>query len=107
MPVITRAANLPLASDVSQRLQKLEPVCLLTPPDADATLYIGWFNDKPVAAAWACGESQGRQLLHFAIHPATRGRGVLQRLAQEMREHENAAGRRVLSAQDYALLDAE
>jgi hypothetical protein len=106
MPVITRAHALPLDADLRQRMQKFEPEVPLVPLDSGATLYIGWFNDKPVAGAWACGDTQGRQLLYFGIHPATRGRGVLQRLAHDMRELENASGRRVLSAQDYSALDS-
>ena len=105
MPVIARSQSLPLAPDLAERLSKLEPALPLTPPSSDATLYIGWFNDKPISAAWACGIPEGRQLSHFAIHPATRGRGVLARLAQEIRELENSAGHRVLSADDYSTLD--
>ena len=105
MPVIARHQTMPLASELAERLRKLEPALPLTPPSADALLYIGWFNDKPISAAWACGPDDGRELARFAIHPATRGRGVLARLAQEIRELENAAGRRVLSAHDYSTLD--
>lgn len=105
MPVIARPQTLPLDAALSERLHKLEPALPLTPPSSDAMLYIGWFNDKPISAAWASGEVTGRQLQHFAIHPATRGRGVLARLAQEIRDLENAAGRRVLSADDYSTLD--
>ena len=105
MPVIARHQSLPLAPELAERLLKLEPTLLLTPPSSDALLYIGWFNDKPISAAWALGASDGRQLGHFAIHPATRGRGVLARLAQEIRELENRAGHRVLSADDYSTLD--
>ncbi|MEK6788954.1 MAG: hypothetical protein AABY68_08405 [Pseudomonadota bacterium] len=105
MPVIARSQSLPLAPELAERLLKLEPALPLTPPGSDALLYIGWFNDKPISAAWACGEKEGRELVRFAIHPATRGRGVLARLAQEIRELENAAGRRVLSANDYVSLD--
>ena len=106
MPVITRAQALPLDADLLQRLKKLEPEVPVLPQDSSATLYVGWFNDKPVAGAWACGAANERQLQHFGIHPATRGRGVLQRLAHDMRELENAAGRRVLSAEDYSALDS-
>ncbi|MES2720379.1 MAG: hypothetical protein V4688_09075 [Pseudomonadota bacterium] len=105
MPVIARSQSLPFAPELAERLYKLEPALPLTPPSSDATLYIGWFNDKPISAAWACGIPEGRQLSHFAIHPATRGRGVLARLAQEIRELENSGGHRVLSADDYSTLD--
>ena len=93
MPVIARSQSLPLASELAERLSKLEPALLLTPPSSDATLYIGWFNDKPISAAWACGIAEGRQLSHFAIHPATRGRGVLARLAQLAAKQQQAAAK--------------
>lgn len=105
MPVIARAHPLPLDADLSERLARLTPSVAASAPAPDAVLYVGWFNTKPISAAWAVGPDEGRQLQGFAIHPATRGRGVLARLAQEMREQENAAGRRVLSADDYSLLD--
>ncbi len=105
MPVIARAHPLPLDADLNDRLARLSPALTATAPTPDAVLYVGWFNTKPISAAWAVGPDDGRQLQGFAIHPATRGRGVLARLAQEMREQENAAGRRVLSADDYSLLD--
>lgn len=107
MPVIVRAQSLPLPAELAERLSRLAPACDGRPPADDAVLYIGWFNSKPVSAVWASGASDGRQLAGFAIHPATRGRGVLVRLAQEAREQETAAGRRVLSADDYTALDVE
>jgi len=105
MPVIARPQSFPLDADLAGRLARLQPAVTAEPPTPDATLYVGWFNTRPVAAAWATGADDGRQLQGFGIHPATRGRGVLARLAQDMREQENAAGRRVLSADDYSVLD--
>lgn len=105
MPVIARPQSFPLDTELADRLARLQPAAPLTAPAPDAVLYVGWFNTKPISAAWAVGPDEGRQLQGFAIHPATRGRGVLARLAQEMRTQENAAGRRVLSADDYSLLD--
>lgn len=105
MPVFARPHQLPLDADLSLRLQRMEPAFTVQPPSADAQLYVGWFNTKPICAAWAVGAATERELQGFTIHPATRGRGVLARLAQEIREQENEAGRRVLSADDYEPLD--
>lgn len=105
MPLIARQHTLPLDADTSARLQRFEPTFALQPPSADAQLYIGWFNEKPICAAWAIGASSVRQLQGFAIHPATRGRGVLAQLAQAMRLQERSAGACVLSTDDYELLD--
>lgn len=105
MPVITRPHAFPLDADLAERLSRLQPATPLAPRDG-AVLYVGWFNTKPIAAVWADGPDDGRQLQGFGIHPATRGRGVLARLAQDAREQETAAGRRVLSADDYSQLDA-
>ena len=107
MPVIARAQSLPLPADIAERLLRLEPSFAADAPSADAVLYLGWFNSKPISAVWASGAADGRQLGGFAIHPATRGRGVLARLAQEVRELETAAGHRVLSSDDYAPLDVD
>lgn len=107
MPVITRSQSFPLDADLADRLSRLEPALSLTPPAPDSVLYVGWFNSRPIAAAWATGFADRRQLQGFGIHPATRGRGVLAWLAQDIREQERAAGRRVLSADDYAPLDVD
>ncbi|PQA48916.1 acetyl-CoA sensor PanZ family protein [Amnimonas aquatica] len=107
MPVTAQPQSFPLDAELSERLARLQPALPLAPGAAGDVFYIGWFNTRPISAAWATGPDDGRQLTGFAIHPATRGRGVLARLAQEMRALENAAGRRVLSADDYSALDTE
>lgn len=106
MPLVTRAHDLPLDAELQERLTRLLPPVPVSAPSADALLYVGWFNTKPIAAAWATGPAEGRQLVDFGIHPATRGREVLAQLAHGIRDHENAAGRRVLSAEDYSQLDS-
>lgn len=106
MPVITRLQDFPLDADLHDRLSRLQPAADLKAADGDR-LYVGWFNTKPIAAVWAVGPDDGRQLQGFRIHPATRGRGVLAQLAHAAREQEVAAGRRVLSADDYSQLDSE
>lgn len=105
MPLIARVHSLPLEPELIERLARFKPALNAKAPSSDATLYIGWFNTKPIAAAWAIGGNDARQLSGFAIHPATVGRDVLAQLAICMRTQENAAGRRVLSSEDYAALD--
>lgn len=106
MPLVAKAHHLPLAPDVAERLARLQP-SVSEPLAADATLYIGWFNTKPIAAVWVCGGHDARTLTGFGIHPATRGRGVLAQLADAVRRAENELGHRVLSSDDFAELDAE
>ncbi len=105
MPLIAKVHSLPLEPELAERLARFKPMLSANAPSADATLYIGWFNTKPIAAAWAIGGNDARQLSGFAIHPATMGRDVLAQLANDMRRQESAAGRRVLSSEDYAALD--
>lgn len=105
MPIIVKPLQQALDADLRGRLEKFEPQLRLVPPSKDATLYVAWFNTKPVAAAWSVGSDHERELMGFAIHPATRGRSVLQQLAQNMRTQENAAGRRVLRSEDFTGLD--
>lgn len=107
MPLIARPQALPLDAELSGRLARLQPALGASAASPEATLYIGWFNAKPIAAAWALGATDARALSGFAIHPATRGRGVLAQLATQMRELENQAGHRVLSSDDYAALDRD
>ena len=105
MPLIAKVHSLPLEPELSERLARFKPALVAQAPSSDATLYIGWFNTKPIAAAWAVGSDDARQLSGFAIHPATIGRDVLMQLATCMRAQESAAGRSVLSSEDYAALD--
>ncbi|REH40071.1 acetyltransferase (GNAT) family protein [Paraperlucidibaca baekdonensis] len=106
MPLIAKAHNLPLDADVAERLARLQPP-VSAPPTSDATLYIGWFNTKPIAAVWACGGNDARTLSGFGIHAATRGRSVLAQLADAVRKQENELGHRVLSSDDFAALDTD
>lgn len=107
MPLITKAQPLPLDTELRERLSRLQPAFSVLAPVAEATLYIGWFNTKPIAAAWASGHANARTLSGFAIHAATKGRGVLAQLATQMRELESSRGHRVLSSDDYATLDPD
>ena len=105
MPLIARVHSLPLEPELIERLARFKPALSAKAPSPDATLHVGWFNTKPIAAAWAIGSDDARHLSGFAIHPATMGRDVLAQLATCMRTQESAAGRRVLSSEDYAALD--
>ena len=105
MPVIAKTLLQPLDAELQSRLEKLQPSFRLHSPSVDAVLYIGWFNEKPVAAAWVVGADAQREVQGLAIHPATRGRGVLSQLVQQIQTQEGHCGRRVLCADDYAALD--
>lgn len=106
MPVIVRAQSLPADAALAERLQRLTPPVAATPAVPEAVLYVGWFNDKPIAAVWATGPASTRRLQDFGIHAATTGRGVLQRLADEAEAQERAAGRTVTGGADHRALDA-
>lgn len=101
MPLMTRAQALPLSTDLSRRLATLQPAFDGQPPAADATLYVGWFNEKPICALWASGPDQSRQLCQLALHAANRGRGVLGQFVHEVQALERAQARRVLSADAF------
>lgn len=105
MPLIASAQTLPVSAALAERLARLQPACVVTSASPEATLYIGWFNTKPIAAAWVNGIAGARVLSGFAIHPATLGRGVLAQLATQIRDIESADGHRVLSSDDYTVLD--
>lgn len=47
------------------------------------TLYLGMFNDKPIAAVCARGQGQTRLLQYIVVHPANRGRGIAQRVVKD------------------------
>lgn len=101
MPLMTRAQALPLPAELSQRLAALQPAFDSQPPTPDATLYVGWFNEKPICALWASGPDEGRQLSRLALHAANRGRGVLSQFVHEVQALERAQVRRVLCADAY------
>lgn len=46
-------------------------------------LYVGWFNNRPVAAIMASGAANNRLLHNIVVHPANRGRGIADRLMAE------------------------
>ena len=49
----------------------------------DGVLYVGWFNGKAVSAIMASGTATQRLLHNIVVHPATRGRGIADRLMSE------------------------
>ena len=46
-------------------------------------VYIGWFNNRPVASIMASGAANNRLLHNIVVHPANRGRGIADRLMAE------------------------
>lgn len=63
-----------------------------------AVLYTGIFNQRYIAAVLASGTGETRQLRYLCVHPATRGRGVAERLMNETRRLESEAGTAWLEA---------
>lgn len=52
------------------------------------TLYLGIFNDKPIAAVCARGQGPTRLLQYIVVHPANRGRGLARRLVKDVCQQE-------------------
>jgi ribosomal protein S18 acetylase RimI-like enzyme len=61
-------------------------------------LYIGIFNERLVAAILVEGRGEIRQMRYLSVHPATRGRGVAERLVSEVRRLEAERGTHWLEA---------
>ena len=57
-------------------------------------LYIGWFNDKPIAALWSRQQPDGhdRLLQYIVVHPANRGRGIAEQLMSQVMLQERTLG---------------
>jgi GNAT superfamily N-acetyltransferase len=66
--------------------------------DPEAVLYAGVFNGKHICAMLASGPAVRRQLRYLCVHPANRGRGIANRLFEEVRRQEAAAGASYLEA---------
>jgi GNAT superfamily N-acetyltransferase len=62
------------------------------------SLYSGVFNNRHIAAVLVRGEGETRHLRYLAVHPATRGRGVAERLVSEVRRLEAERGTHWLEA---------
>jgi ribosomal protein S18 acetylase RimI-like enzyme len=59
------------------------------------TLYTAEFNTKIIGAIWATGQGDSRTLENIVVHPANRGRGVAERLVEEVCRMEEAKGVKV------------
>lgn len=62
--------------------------------------YAGIFNGKAVAGALVCGAPDAREISQIAVRAATRGRGVAQRLVDEIARLELATGGQALTVRD-------
>lgn len=56
------------------------------------TLYLGMFNDNPIAAVCARGHGKTRLLQYIVVHPANRGRGIAYRVVKDVCKQEMADG---------------
>lgn len=56
------------------------------------TLYLGIFNDNPIAAVTVRGTGTTKVLQYIVVHPANRGRGLAQKLVKDVCAQEKAAG---------------
>lgn len=56
------------------------------------TLYTAEFNSKIIGAIWCTGQGDSRLLENVVVHPANRGRGVAERLVEEVCKMEEAQG---------------
>lgn len=100
MPVLVSVAAAPLSSHIAADLEKVyadspefASAAAATQVLADAvsdgdTLYVGVFNGHYIAAVLVRGESETRHMRYLCVHQATRGRGVAERLVEEVRRLE-------------------
>jgi len=95
MPVVVQPVLFPLDEALSARLQRLEPSCSVSPV-TDQDWYVGYFNQRPIAAACVHGSVSSRQIRQLSLHPANRGRGVGRQLLEQIRVLEEAAGRHLV-----------
>lgn len=110
MPVVVELAAPPLDETVAAELLRIysdspdfaspeAAVAVLRDAVAEGdSLYLGIFNAHPIAAVLARGAGETRHLRYLAVHPATRGRGVAERLLAEVRRLESARGAQWLEA---------
>jgi GNAT superfamily N-acetyltransferase len=86
-------ADSPEFEDIESALFRLENAVL-----SGAQLYVGIFNQRAIAAVLVEGASETRQMRYLCVHPATRGRGVADRLISEVRRLEAERGTHWLEA---------
>ena len=58
-------------------------------------LYTTEFNTKVIGAIWCSGQGENKTLEYIVVHPANRGRGVAERLVEEVCRMEEAKGVKV------------
>ena len=58
-------------------------------------LYTAEFNTKVIGAIWCSGKGENKTLEYIVVHPANRGRGVAERLVEEVCRMEEAKGVKV------------
>ncbi|MDH1706060.1 GNAT family N-acetyltransferase [Acinetobacter johnsonii] len=58
-------------------------------------LYAAEFNTKVIGAIWCSGQGENKTLEYIVVHPANRGRGVAERLVEEVCRMEEAKGVKV------------
>ena len=56
------------------------------------TVYTAEFNSKIIGAIWSTGQGESRVLEYVVVHPANRGRGVAERLVEEVCRIEEEQG---------------
>ncbi|MEG0343716.1 GNAT family N-acetyltransferase [Acinetobacter sp. TY1] len=58
-------------------------------------LYTAEFNTKIIGALWCTGQGESKVLENIVVHPANRGRGVAERLVEEVCRIEEEKGVKV------------
>ena len=58
-------------------------------------LYTAEFNTKVIGAIWCSGQGENKTLEYIVVHPANRGRGVAERLVEEVCRMEKSKGVKV------------
>ena len=58
-------------------------------------LYTAEFNTKVIGAIWCSGQGENKTLEYIVVQPANRGRGVAERLVEEVCRMEEAKGVKV------------
>ena len=56
------------------------------------TIYTAEFNTKIIGAIWCTGQGESRILEYIVVHPSNRGRGVAERLVEEVCRMEEEHG---------------
>lgn len=110
MPVLVTVASAPLSPQIAADLEKVyadspefssgaAAIKVLGDALSDGdTLYLGVFNGHYIAAVLVRGDTDTRHMRYLCVHQATRGRGVAERLVEEVRRLEQERNTRWLEA---------